>query len=62
MLNRRLVKVLEAEPGKLDIKRRKPDFLFRVTLQTGDYYICFYFRVASKSLTTSFKKYNIMLS
>ena len=35
--------VLKAEPGKLDIKRRKPDILFISLLQTSDYDVIFDF-------------------
>ena len=57
--------VLKAEPGKLDIKRRKPGILFISspflnTLQTSDYDVIFYFvliqrhkRRHSKSATSS---------
>ena len=62
MLNHGLAKVLEAEPDKLDIKRCEPGILFRFTLQTSYYYLIFDFRVDSTSLTTLFKKYNIMLT
>ena len=50
---------LNAEPGKLDIKGRKPGILFiglSIVLQTGEYDVIFDFCVASASLATSFKK------
>ena len=53
--------VLEAEPGKLDIKRGKPCILFIslqicVTLQTSEYDVIIDVCVDLTSLTTSFKK------
>ena len=58
--------VLKAEPGKLDINRREPGILYQFTycfsLQTNDYDGIFYFCVDSASLTTSFKKCNIIMT
>ena len=54
--------VLKAVPGKLDIKRNKPDILF-ISLPTDSLLklaidIIFHFCVDSASLTASFEKYN----
>ena len=49
---------LEAEPGKLDIKRRRPCILFtfnRFTLQNSDYDVIIAFRADTTSLTTLLK-------
>ena len=60
--------VLQAEPGKLDIKRCEPGILFislpivENTLQTSDYDIIFDFCVYSASLATSFKKCNVIMT
>ena len=58
--------VLEAEPGKLDIKRREPGILFinlpSLTLLTCEYDVMIYFRVDSASLATSFKKCNVIMT
>ena len=58
--------ILEAEPGKLDIKRRGPGILF-ISLQVDslfklDYDVILEFRVDSMSLTTSFQKCNVMMT
>ena len=52
--------VLEAEPGKLDIKRHEPGILFImssrcITLQTSEYDFIFDFCVDSASLATTLK-------
>ena len=49
--------VLQAKPGKLDIKRRALGILFTrwFTLHTSDYGVISEFRVNAMSLTTSFK-------
>ena len=59
--------VLKAEPGKLDIKRCEPGILFISlpivdSLQTSDYDVFFDFCVDSASLTTSFKKCNVIMT
>ena len=54
--------VLEAKPGKLDIKRREPGILFislqsdSHTFQTSSYDVIIIFCVNSLSLMMSFKK------
>ena len=60
--------VLKDEPGKLDIKRRKPGILF-ISLPIGSIYklaiITFdyrFFCVDSASMATSFKKCNVILT
>ena len=53
--------VLKAEPGKLDIKRRKPGILF-ISLPIVDYDVIFDFCVDSASLATSFKKCNVIMT
>ena len=59
--------VLEAEPGKLDIKRCQPGILFIslpswFTLQTREYDVMIYFCADSASLATSFKKCNVIMT
>ena len=58
--------VFKAEPGKPDIKRRKPgilidQFTYCFSLQTSDYVI-FDFSVDPPSLATSFKKCNAIMT
>ena len=59
--------VLEAEPGKLDIKRREPGILF-ISLpigslfQTSDYDVIIDFLVDSTSLATPFKKCHVIMT
>ena len=50
--------VLEANSSKLNIKRRKYQLTQGLTLQTCDYDTVIDFRVES----TSFKKYNVMMT
>ena len=54
---------LEADPGKLDIKRREPSILFN-SLQNDTLFklAIIDIRVDSMSLTTSFKKCNVMMT
>ena len=54
---------LEAESGKLDIKRQEPGFLF-INLHVGLLFKqgIIDFHVDSMSLTPSFKKYNVMMT
>ena len=54
--------VLEAEPGKLDIKRREPGILFISTPQTIDDDVIIDFCVDLALLATSFKKWNIVMT
>ena len=59
--------ILKAEPGKLDIKIRKPGILFYqfthwFTLQTSEYDFVFDFGVDSASLATSFIKCNVIMT
>ena len=54
--------VLEAEPGKLDIKKHEPCILFISFLQTSDYDVIIDFCVDSASLATSFKKCNLIMT
>ena len=52
--------VLEAGPVKLEIKRREPGILF-ISLHVGSPYdVIIDFSVYSTSMTTSFKKCNVM--
>ena len=59
--------VLEADPGKLDIKRRELGILFIslqrwFTLQSSEYDVMINFCVDSASLATSFKKCNVIMT
>ena len=58
--------VLEAEPGKLDIKRHEPDIVFTMYqfthCFTRDNDVMFNFCVDSASLATSFKKCNVIMT
>ena len=51
-----------AEPGKLDIKRRQPGNLFLSFQVTSDYVVIIQFCVNSMSLTTSFKNCIVMMT
>ena len=53
---------LKAEPGKLDIKRCEPGILFIILLQTSDNDVFIDFLCESMSLTTSFKKCNVIMT
>ena len=59
--------VLEADAGKLDIKRRKPGILF-ISLPIGSHFklasmtYLSIFCVNSASLATSFKKCNVIMT
>ena len=52
--------VLEAEPGKLDIKRCEPGILIISTHQTSNYYLIIDFSVDSTSSIT-FKQCNVII-
>ena len=54
--------VLKALPGKLDNKRCEPGILFISLQETSNYDVVIDFRVDSTSWTTSFKKYNVMMT
>ena len=59
--------VLNAEPGKLDIKRREPGILFIIypllnILKTSDSDVIFDIYTDSASLATSFKKCNVIMT
>ena len=59
--------VLNAEPGKLDIKRREPGILFIIypllnILKTSAYDVIFDIYTDSASLATSFKKCNVIMT
>ena len=58
--------VLEAKPGKRDIKRREPGIFYQVTswftLQTSDYVVIIDVRGDSMSLTTSLNKFKVTMT
>ena len=59
--------ILEAEPGKLDIKKTGTwysiyQFTSWFTLQTSDYDVNIYFPVDLTSLMTSYKKCNVIMT
>ena len=53
--------ILEAEPGKLDIKRQELGILF-ISLQVDSLYVSIEFRVNLMSLSSSFKKCIVMMT